>query len=187
MCYPFLLPAQVTAILLGGLVILAATFAPLVRIRRWRVALAAGLIAIVLFVPTCVGVGFALDSVRYGDFHFDRADEVWDDHVRLPPQAVDITYHKFASGHYARFTVDEWDLREWLRTFPPPSGDGAPSGPTSASDFEFAFSNVAWTAPSDVAAGRGRRYLGPRASNGAGFDVWYSPETREAFVSAGYW
>lgn len=184
MCYPFVLPAQVTFLLLVLSVIVAILVAPKAGARRWAAGVATGLVGVVLFVPTCIGVGFALDPIRYGEFHYATAKDARDRHGWLPPQAVDITYHAFASGHEAKFTIDEQDLLEWLRSFPSPAGERLPSSAQDAvaEDFNGPLGLLGWTPPRDT-----KVIMGPRAANGAGFTIWYSPSERVAYLSAGYW
>ncbi|MBL9147840.1 MAG: hypothetical protein JNM94_04030 [Phycisphaerae bacterium] len=184
MCYPFVLPAQVTFLLLVLSVIVAILVAPKAGARRWAAGVATGLVGVFLFVPTCIGVGFALDPIRYGEFHYATAKEAGERHGRLPPQAVDITLHAYASGHDARFTIDEDDLREWWRTFPPSTYSGPqPSTPEAvAESLPSHFGRYGWTPPRDTVV-----FEGPRAANAAGFTIWYSPSERVAYLSAAYW
>gem|GEM_PF-2378294 len=143
-----------------------------------------------LFIPMLFGVGAVVDSVRYGEFKHEDTTSLNDAYVKIPRDATDITLHKYASGHFLKFSTSEDSLQSWMdelteerRKF----DDASPFEITAKSEFDKTeFNNIfkdhGWLYPEDVMV-----YRGWRSRRGGGFDVWYSEAKKTAFISAGYW
>jgi hypothetical protein len=191
MLAPIILPLQLTLLLFAAITVVVVSRGKSgeKRVQRFLVCFFAG---IILFVPVLFGVGYLVDSVRYGEFHYADGSKIRDrKYIELPRKATDITVHKYASGHEARFTVSEADLKSWLdeywRTHPwvrkPEVRDNEPEAqPMSAEEFARQFGRHNWEFMSDL-----KRYPGPTSARGGGFTLWHSPSRNVAYLAAGYW
>lgn len=151
-------------------------------------------VGFVLFLPILILTGEIVDRVRYGTFQYESATEIHDPYVRIPASARDIILHKYASGHRARFSVEPADLTNWMasvvearrkeigQTAPFEEQNSSFNFEGRAGIFESRYSRTGWKMPPDTVW-----YQGWRSGRGSGFDVWYSPATREGFVDAAYW
>ena len=196
MFYPFILPLKITCfVVFAGMVatVIAVTRRGGSRRKSLDTAALAGAI---LFVPLCIAIGLIVNAVRYGEFGYATAEGTHDPHIELPEEATGITLHKYGSGHALRFHVEQGALERWMDTvYEERRSHGAGvwlqpfTREETPSDPEFVpvrvdpdFERYGWRVPEDTIL-----YKGSRAGNGAGYDVWYSPGTGTAFVSAAYW
>jgi hypothetical protein len=154
------------------------------------------LLSILLFIPACVGVGTVVNFFRYGEFQYEKPDDIGDKHIHLPPSARNIVVHKYYSGHVAKFSVNHDDMMAWLdiieakrqhQISPEDEKTFGPSWKQQHEDlqrkwFAGTFGRYGWEYVEGTVM-----YDGPSARTGAGFDVWYSAETGTAFQIAGYW
>lgn len=187
MFVPLVLPIQITAVLF-----LVALFAICLFAREARSASIALVLAVLLFIPSCLGIGFIVDALRYGQFEYKTAAEIKDPYLKIPPTATSVTVQKYASGHECRFTCEQEALLKYLDTVvdrrkqfanPEPfKRDQQNSDDTLRMMWDQDFGQRGWSMPNDVV-----RYQGWRSARGAGFDVWYSPSSQTGFISAGYW
>lgn len=176
-----MLPLQITFWSLVVLAAMAFAVAPLLRLRRRVVAVAAIPTAAVLFLPLLLGVGEIVDRFRYGIFTYATATEAIDKYVSLPPEATSISVVRYASGHEARFSISEIDLRRWLRTLPPPDPTLTWLG-TAQERLHRRIGAHGWAIPTDI-----EFFPGAVSARGGGQDVYYSPSQQLAFITAAYW
>ncbi|MCH8514460.1 MAG: hypothetical protein LAT83_22785 [Kiritimatiellae bacterium] len=149
-------------------------------------------IACLAFIPSCALIATILDTQRFGVFEYASFDATNDFRVHryLPPSARDITVHKYASGHRAKYTIEEEALRAFLddlwrsggnrsAVFRDELRDGAPAAEDEVASI---FEDLGWP---DF--GEAIRLTGPIADNGAGATYFYNQSTRTAYHDAGYW
>jgi len=180
---PAILPVQLTVVFL--LVSTLIAVAPLSRFghRPRKILRNSCFASIILFVPACLGIGFLIDLLRYGEFSFHTAAEVSDPYVKLPVEATEITLFKFASGHDVRFRISVADLKKWMAVASTDRNEGRfRIDATSRPGVPQLFQRHGWTVSDDVDF-----YQGTYSPRGAGFDVWYSPEQGVAYLHATYW
>jgi hypothetical protein len=148
------------------------------------------LVAVILFIPSCIGVMEILDQLRYGTFSYNDPEEIRNRRIRhwIPPTAESITVHKTSRGHLARFKINKNALMEWLPQIRKESEVSQIQEATpmdkecSASQFGERFKEVGWKHPKDSV-----EYHVILRSNGAGFTIWYSEALGIAYLAAGYW
>ncbi len=192
MLWPIVLPFQITACVILGLIVLATALAPLAKRRRIPTLFAFSALGLLAFVPSCIGIKSVIDARRFGVFNYATFDEVNDFRVEryLPPTARNITLDKYAQGFRARYAISEAELTAYLDELWAKYGDRSSSkrGELAAMatvDREFhklRFGDLGWP-PLDDATER----FSPTAENGAGFSVWFSPKEGFAYEQAGYW
>lgn len=190
MLVPFILPFQITVVVLGVLVICAAVVFPRFGMKLVPAILLSFLLAGVAFVPLCAGIKSVVDAARYGGFAYGSATSITDPYIEVPPSATDITVYRTGMGHHARFTVAEDKLQTWLagvRAEYEQSWHGEPmiaATPFALTRdaFEYKFGTFGWEYPPDNS-----ELLGPSAPDGGGFSIWYSPQQGKAYLRAAYW
>ena len=185
---PIVLPFQITV-----LVFVVALVAIGVFFRRKTAFAIALMFSFILFIPSCIGIAFIVDAVRYGHFEYATAVEISDPYVDVPKNARSVTLYKYSSGHEIRFASEKEELEKWMEAvdnrrkdfmaYKPFTRDNAiVENEGRKQSFESLFGRRGWSMPDDVV-----RYSGWRSARGSGFDVWYSPSTRTGFIHAGYW
>ncbi|QDV61143.1 hypothetical protein [Crateriforma conspicua] len=159
------------------------------------------LAAVLLFIPSCVGVMALVDLQRYGRFDYASASDIPDDgYIELPAPATDITLYRNGAGHWAKFTIDTPSLRSWIderRSLRPDLNQHHDDDEwlSTASDrqrpdllelnkqiFGNRFPDTGWTyGPSML------QVHVSRSDRGGGYTVWHVPSTGDSYISAGYW
>lgn len=194
MLWPFVLPFQITVALMIALIIGLFWFG---KRRKWQAGnsdIAAICLPPLLFIPSCVATTYVVDFFRFGTFHYPDHDAIDDFRVEryMPPAATDITVFKHYSGngYRARFTISQQDFDAWHGEFWDKYGeysnmDRAEDDGKAASDpdnFHRWFGEFNWSLPTDAVS-----YRSPGASNGAHYNVEYSPTQQVAFLTSCYW
>lgn len=118
MFWPIVLPFQITICIMTFFVLGISLFAYVRKRKFWKSFFISSAISCVVFIPSCALIATILDTQRFGIFEYASFDETNDFRIQryLPPNARDITVHKFASGHRARYTIEEEELRAFLDT-----------------------------------------------------------------------
>ena len=182
---PAVLPIQITFLIL----LVIAFGLPLLLRRFTKNAIPIGCVVCLLgSLPLLFAVGAIVDSIRYGEFQFETAGQSSDDYVELPSDATEITLHKYASGHEVKFKISRVKLEEWLTDITERRlvyADATPfelreSGDKMGFKNRFEYHNRKW---SDETI----KFEGWRSARGSGFDVWFCPKTKFAYVSDSYW
>jgi hypothetical protein len=158
-----------------------------------RALLVSVIASVVIFLAIFNSMLNQVDAGRFGGFAYPNKAAI--KHYKIaywmPAKARDITVYSNAMGHVARFRIDPNSFIEWLNEERKRNGDGAVFLPgkgkvgsekTSFDMFELHFRNTGWDYPDDNI-----EFQGPRAANGAGFTVYYSPKQGYVYLSAGYW
>lgn len=185
------LPFAITFWTLLVLVLTATAVAPLFKWRRRWTFLAASGLAMVLFIPSCTAIMDVTNRDLFGVFsHPDAASVGRTPAVYfLPPTARNIVIEQRQAGFSAKFQIDKPSLDAWFegvwQRHAPSVIERKPVaeiGPHGFDTFDLEFRSLGFTRPNDAL-----RYFGPRAENGAGFNLWYSPSEGVAYETAGYW
>lgn len=192
MLWPFVLPLQIIFYFLLGMLVLAFWGTPLVK-REWRSRFlwALGLIVLVF----CLAFPFVMeeiDSRRFGVFSHATFNDVQDLHVTryLPPTARDIIVEKERMGFRAQYKITEPDLEAYIDDLWLKYGDRSNASRAVMEHEPFGepemhpdeYSDLGWPVLPDA-----KLYHSPRAGNGAGFIIWFSPSQGIAYERAGYW
>lgn len=192
MLWPLILPFKITAAVFAVAIAILTLAAPRFQWRREPVFFYSFIVGIVAFAPSCAGIMSVIDSQRFGIFEYSTFADVKDFRVEryLPPAARDITLNKYGQGFRARFTISQAELDAELNAAWKEYGDRSATkrgglrtqNPVSASSHEYNFGELDWPYISDM-----KEHHGPRAANGAGFTLWYSPSMEIAYERADYW
>lgn len=192
MFWPLILPAKITFWLLLAVIVCFTCLAPIARLRRLHVFFGTLLLAVVAFIPSCVGVMAVLDSRRFGEFEYATYDEVDDFRVEryLPPQARSIKLYKIPNGFRAMFQISEADLAAWHDSIWSDYGSadafdterGPDESEAIASEMLVHFELLDWLLPQPEVG-----YYAPVAANGATFKTWYDRDTNTAILWGCYW
>ena len=192
MLWPIVLPFKITFWCLAVLVGIATAAAPLFKWKRRSTFLIASLIAWVAFIPVCAGIMVVIDRQRFGVFEYGAFDDVNDLRVEryLPTAATAITIDKLPQGFRARYTITEPELIRYLDDLWTRYGElsidkRGEAHSISERDREYCeslFGDLEWPPLDDAIV-----HESPRARNGAGFSVWYSPKECLAYQRACYW
>ena len=148
------------------------------------------LVCAILGIPILLLVGEIVDSIRYGEFHHVDASELNDGYILLPPDATNITVHKYASGHELKFKTTKKSLESWMDKVTKERREYANATPFELEErseldpqvFEHLFGKHGWHYSDDTVV-----YGGWVSDRGGGFDVWYSEKRKTAFIQGRYW
>ncbi|WP_145247185.1 hypothetical protein [Aeoliella mucimassa] len=182
---------RLTFVVLVALVCLATMFAPRWNRKRKSMFSLAVAVACVAFIPSCVLIQVAIDKVRFGEFEYSSAADIHDRRVDgwMPRQASNIRLFKHAGGFQAKYQIEQAELeafidREWKEwgRYSVVSRSDIEQGrfvSTMREDFRY---------PPETGSDTPlKTYSSPVAADGAGFTIWYDPETATAYQEAGYW
>ncbi|MCA9188761.1 MAG: hypothetical protein R3E01_17390 [Pirellulaceae bacterium] len=149
--------------------------------------------SVILFVPSCALITFAVDAFRYGKFHYSSASQISDSDDLIPPSARAITIYRSSSGCQAKYTVREKSLINWLerqarkrlgddsKLIRPSSGAGNGEQPDTSAAFTERFGSYGWKYE-----GWMKHYQIPGSVRSGPLSVWHNPETEEAYEDAVY-
>lgn len=201
MLWPIVLPVELTIGLLAALVGFATVAAPAWKWKRRRTFVGSSLLAGLLFVPSCVGIMEVVDNIRFGTFQYASYLDVKDIRVEryLPPTATNVTLKKYSSGHMARYTISESDLKDYVDELWKRNGEhsaishkdldptpGAPAGfngiPFTSAEFESTFLSSEWPTPDNLI-----ELHGPSGASGSGAVYVYDRATQTGYHRASYW
>jgi hypothetical protein len=149
-------------------------------------------LAMLCFIPSCVGIAFLVDTQRFGIAHYPNHQAIWNFHApgSIPLQATEITIDRFASGHRARFKISKSDLERWLDEIWRERGESSvidrelrdQRSVVKAIDFPAEFGVYGWKPAAETIL-----YSGPVSARGSSFEIWYSTEEDMAYQSCSYW
>lgn len=192
MLWPIVLPAKITFWVLSGLVAIIVTISPVFGLKRGMAALVAGILACVVFIPSCTAVMSIVDARRFGVFHYDTYAEVDDFRIErfLPPGARDITLDKFSMGHRARYSISESELRAYVDGLWQQYGEYSAiprdelndGSAVTYDDFGSWFDGLDWE-PMETAI----QFRSPVEEDGGGATYLFDVESEVVYHGAGYW
>lgn len=175
-----------------SLIVISTLVARGMKRRPAPVFLLSSVFAFLAFIPSCAGIMSLLDARRFGLFHYAEYSEVQDFRVELylPTAARDITVHKTAMGHRAKYTITEQELRDWIDLQWDKYGDKSESEHTDSlgtktvdpSETVLHFEDLGWPPLQNAIP-----FETPRAANGAGASYYFEPATNTAYHRGGYW
>ena len=116
MLWPLVLPFQITCCISAVAVAAGVAIAPYLKRSPKKTFVALTALSFVGFIPSCVGVAMIVDSYRFGTFQYSTFEELHDFRIEryIPKEARTITLNKYASGHTAKYTISEIELKAHL-------------------------------------------------------------------------
>ena len=170
-------------------VILATTLAPRRNWKRLNAFFVSSILAVLFFVPGCMGIMVALDPFRFGTFEYDSFAEVNDFRVEryLPPDAKDIVIFKpgGGNGYQARYRISPVEFRAYLDKILKHGieTDVDKEGvPVSIDEMMSDFRNLDWP-PLQAPV----RFRSPFESDGGGATYYNDGEAGIVYQRVGYW
>ena len=107
---PVVLPFQITCVVMILFLIIG-----LLRSNGGKAKVVVVCSSLLLFIPSCTAVMFAVDQFRYGRFEYASRSEMPEDgYIELPPTAQKITLYRNGAGHWAKFAIETSALMEWI-------------------------------------------------------------------------
>jgi hypothetical protein len=202
MLWPIILPAEITFWLFAALIGFLTVRAPAWKWRRSRTFSLSLLSALLLFAPSCIGIMSIADTFRFGKFHHASFSNVNDFRVEryLPTAAADITLIKHPSGHLARYSISESDLKNYVDDLWKKFGEYSATpredlhehllqNPMNLAEKPWIPGGIErelqwgeWQVP-----GNSIELHSPVESDGGGATYFYDPATQTAYHRAGYW
>jgi hypothetical protein len=192
MLWPLVQPFLITCCICAVVVAAGVAIAPYLKRSRKKTFVALTALSFVGFIPSCVGVTTIVDSYRFGTFQYSTFEELRDFRIEryIPKEARTITLNKYASGHRAKYTVSEIELKAHLDHLWAKAGQhsvisrekpnvGALS---SADQMQAEFGDLNWPILQNAV-----ELHSPVAGNGAGATYYFSKETSMVYQRAGYW
>lgn len=186
-----ILPAEIAFWVLTAIVLLVTVFAPVMKWKRVKAFGIVSLLAVLAFIPSCMGIMATVDSQRFGVFRYDSYSEVDDFRIEryLPTQARDITLDKYFTGHRAKYSISQSELTDYLDGLWDRDGqysafarDDLNDGVTvSSDDFEYFFADLGWRPFEAI------EYHSPVQSDGGGAFYYFDPSTGTTYHCAAYW
>ena len=191
MLWPYGAPFLITVAIIFPLYIAAIIYARKYR-KAVAVALGGAAIALLVFIPCCIGVKAIIDPFRFGIFEYPNYSAISDYRVRtnLSDAATAITVDQEMMRFIAKFTIDQKPLDEWFdRQWEISGGTSGTQResvkPASESDLSFyndMLSNLRWSIPPNALM-----YKGPRQSNWRGFVIFWDASNKTAYQFMFYW
>lgn len=193
MFWAVVLPFQISCVILLASVLLLTAFLPFKKFGRFISFCIYSGLAVIAFVPVILIVGFAVDSVRFGDFKYASYADIPDDRSRryMPPNATDIDIHKFVSGYFARYKISEDDFQLYLDELWQTYGDASPipckqlggePWVVEGESIGLPLEDLGWKAPAHLV-----EYDGPREDDGGGATYYVDIESGVVYQRTGYW
>lgn len=191
MLWPVVLPFKITFWLFATVVVLATVFAPALNWNRVKTFWLISLLCFLAFIPSCAGIMAVIDSKRFGVFRHSTYGDVNDFRIEryLPLQAKDITLEKYFSGHRAKYSISESELKAYLDglwgrygQYSAISRDELDDGvPVSADAYEHVFADLDWPLFDGI------KFHSPVQSDGGGATYYFDPASGTAYHRARYW
>jgi len=193
MFWPIVLPFQITcAVLLVVVIVLTAVASPKKWSRIKTLSLYSG-IALFAFIPSCIGIMMAVDSVRFGDFEYASYSDIPDFRSQryLPEAATDITMRKHENGYWARYNISASDFTSYLDELWNKYGElsaverghfsdeGKSANPEK---FDLTFGDLGWDCPLNAIV-----YYSPTESDGGGATYYVDIYAGLVFQRTGFW
>lgn len=190
MLWVYSLPAKITFCVLLVVYVLAVVIARKYRKARVR-AFGGCAVAILIFIPSCLGVTAIIDPFRFGVFEYPSHAAIRQYPVRanLPEAATAITVDQQWGLFCAKFTIeqdvlDKWFEEQWKLRGARSRTPREAVATVTKSDLDFHNDLVSgkWSAPPTAVI-----YKGPRQSNFRGFVVLYDAPSKTAYQFMFYW
>ena len=133
-----------------------------------------------------------VDAQRFGVFQYGVFSDVNDSRIErhLPTNARNITLEKRATGHRAKYSISESDLKEYLdgqwaqhgNRSSIPRAELREGAPVAREQFDLRYGDLGWL-PLENAV----EFHSPVASDGSGATYFFDARIGTAYHHAGYW
>ena len=148
------------------------------------------LIALVSFVPTCIGVNLATDAYTFREHHYEMASDVGFRIVRanIPENARNIELHYTKGAFFAKYKIDEFSLNDWFKKVWEQNGERAlfemkvPQPRLGGSQVASLVAGYGWVVPVNCI-----EYEGPIYENGSGSHLCFDTEGGTAYQFYAFW
>ncbi|WP_413432581.1 hypothetical protein [Crateriforma spongiae] len=193
MLWPVILPFQITCGVMLIVMLGYTAFPYPTKLTRPKAFLLGFAFSLVTFIPSCTGIMMAVDTVRFGDFHYNSYDDVPDFRSRryLPENATDIHMHKHANGYYARYTLPEHEFVSYLDELWSKYGEHSAVERGGFMDegqavncemFDLRFGHIGWDCPEGSVV-----YYSPSEPDGGGATYYVGPDSTSVTQRTGFW
>ncbi len=193
MLWPIELPFEIACWTLATVVIVLTAMAPLLKWRRGKTVRVSSALAMVALVPSCTGIMFVVDKMRFGTFEYATIQDIDDFRARryLPPAASDITMHKQASGYRARYSISAPELHAYLDHLWDTYGEASAverdqrlgEGEIASKEMqELFFTELGWDPFENATV-----YCSPVEADGGGATYYFDSNAGIVMQRTGYW
>lgn len=193
MLWPVVLPFKITFCMMIALVVVITAIAPALKWKRLKAFINVTIVATVTFIPSCTGILYVVDRVRFGYFEYPTFSAVRDFRAEryLPTTAINIKMHKQENGYRAQYEISDANFQAYLNQLWDQYGKfsaverGKMSGegsPVSQQEFEHVFSDIGWKPLQNAV-----KFHSPTESDGGGATYYFDPKAGIAYQRTGYW
>jgi hypothetical protein len=194
MFWPVVLPFKITFWLFLTLLVAVYIYAMKSKRTTWKVVSIAFGLALIGFIPSCIGVGLVLDNFRFGHFNHVTFDDVNDFRIEryLPTESQNINLFKNYSGngYRAKYEISRVDLVEYVDDMWDNWGQHSAISRSDLADPQTNFSDLnlrefaelKWSLEGVVEI-----FHSPVEGDGGGATYFHNPKTGFTLQRAGYW
>ena len=194
MFWPAVLPFEITSWLSLAFLVLAVIYAMRSKRTTWKVICIATGLALIGFIPSCIGVGLVLDNFRFGHFHHETFGDVDDFRIEryLPTESnnIDLFKNHGGNGYRAKYEISHADLQAYIDAMWERWGEHSA---ISRSDLDRPntkyselvlpeFAELEWSLNGEVEV-----FHSPVEDDGGGATYYHNANTGLTLQRAGYW
>ena len=194
MFWPAVLPFEITSWLSLAFLVLAVIYAMRSKRTTWKVICVATGLALIGFIPSCIGVGLVLDNFRFGHFHHETFADVDDFRIEryLPTEShnIDLFKNHSGNGYRAKYEISHADLQAYIDAMWERWGE---QSAISRSDLDRPntkyselvlpeFAELEWSLNGEVEV-----FHSPVEGDGGGATYYHNANTGLTLQRAGYW
>ena len=187
------LPAQITFVLLVACVFFVTARAPAYQWNQNKTFLISSLLSLLAFIPSCAGIMFLVDEVRFGHFEYATYADIKDlrGERHLPRSATAIQMDLQANGYRAQYHISQEDLHAYLDSLWEKSGAHSTVPRQEIADatmlvpeaeIERAFGDLGWKPLQNAV-----RHRSPISSRGSGSAYFFDPQANIVYQRTNYW
>jgi len=194
MFWPAILPFKITFWLFFAFLVSTFVYAIRSNRRTWKVVCSAIGVALISFIPSCIGVGLVLDNFRFGPFHHATFGDVNDFRIEryLPTESLNIDLFKNhnGNGYRAKYEITHSQLQNYVDDMWERWGEYSAISRSDLTEPKTKYSELAlsefteleWSLEGEVEV-----YHSPVEGDGGGATYYHDPKTGVTLQRAGYW
>ena len=194
MFWTVVLPFEITFWLFLALLVAAFVYAMRSKQTTWKVVCVAMGLALIGFIPSCIGIGLVLDNFRFGHFHHVAFDDVNDFRIEryLPTESqnIDLFKNHSGNGYRAKYEIAHADLQDYVDGMWERWGQHSAISRSDLDRPRTKYSELALPEFSDLQwslSGEVEIYHSPVEGDGGGATYYHDVETGITLQRAGYW